>query len=217
VGAYGLGFDGPVTAVATLFGADGIAILAAEPEKARRLLDKLVEDVLIRNRALANRFGEWKKADWGWLADDSIQLISSEMYRDLVLPVHARWYDAMATGTVADGRRSIHLCGDATRHFPLLNKKLGVTSFDTGFPVNFGSLRQTLGPDVEISGGPAVMILLEGTPDACALETRRILESGIMYGGRFILREANNLPPCVPLANLEAVYDTCRDCGKYFR
>jgi uroporphyrinogen-III decarboxylase len=215
VAPFIMGFDGPVTAVASLFGSDGIAILAAEPVKARRLLEKIVDDVVIRNRALTDRLKDWKKGDWGWAADDSIQLISAEMYRDLVLPVHARWYDAVATGSAADGRRSIHLCGDATRHFPVLNKDLGVTVFDTGFPVDFGWLRETLGPKVEIMGGPTVMLLREGTPEACARETRRILESGIMRGGRFILREGNNLPPCVPLANMEAVYAACREYGRY--
>jgi len=215
VAPFGLGFDGPVTAVATLFGADGMAILAAEPVKARRLMEKIVDDVLVRNRALADRNDGWKKGDWGWAADDSIQLISADMYRSLVLPVHARWYDAIATGSAADGRRSIHLCGDATRHFPILHKELGVTRFDTGFPVDFGALRQALGPDVEIAGGPPVMVLREGTPDTCAREARRILESGIMRGGRFILREGNNLPPCVPLANLQAVYTACQEYGRY--
>lgn len=215
VGAYNLGFDGPVTAVATLFGADGLAILAAEPEKARVLLDKIVDDVLIRNRVLADQTGGWKKTDWTWFADDSIQLISSEMYRELVLPVHARYYDATNSRSAAAGQRCIHLCGDATRHFPVINKELGVTSFDTGFPVDFGQLRQTLGPAVEIAGGPSIMILREGTPDSCAREARRILESGIMQGGRFTLREGNNLPPCVPMANLEAVYNTCREFGNY--
>ena len=90
-----------------------------------------------------------------------------------------------------------------------------MTSFDTGFPVDFGALRQVLGPAVEIMGGPTVMTLKEGDPEACAGEARRILESGVMKGGRFILREANNLPPCVPLANLEAVYQACRAYGGY--
>jgi uroporphyrinogen-III decarboxylase len=215
VGPFSLSFDGPVTAVATLFGADGIAILAAEPEKARRLLDKISEDVLNRNRILADLSGGWKKSTWSGFADDSIQLISSEMYRALVLPVHARWYDATSLASVVGGRRSIHLCGDATRHFPVINKELGVTSFDSGFPVDFGKLRQAIGPAVEIKGGPPVMILREGTPAACARETRRILESGIMSGGRFILREGNNLPPCVPVANLEAVYAACQEYGQY--
>jgi uroporphyrinogen-III decarboxylase len=215
VAPFNVGFDGPVTAVATLFGADGMAILAGEPDKARRLLDKIVDATLVRNRALAALGNGWKKADWGSAADDSIQLISLDMYRDLVLPSHARWYQATSTGTVADGRRSIHLCGDATRHFPVLNRELGVTSFDTGFPMDFGALRRTLGPAVEILGGPTVMTLCDGSPDDCARETRRILQSGIMEGGRFVLREGNNLPPRVPLANLEAVYATCLEYGRY--
>lgn len=215
VAPFALGFDGPVTAVATLFGADGLTVLAAEPGKARRLLMKIVDEALRRNQVLAGLANGWKKAEWGWLADDSIQLISTEMYRELVLPAHARWYEAVSTGTVAEGRRSIHLCGDATRHFPLLRNELGVTSFDTGFPVDFGALRRTLGPDVEIMGGPTVMLLRDGSPDDCARETRRILQSGVMSGGRFILREGNNLPPCVPLPNLESVYRTCLEFGRY--
>ncbi len=215
VAPFGLGFDGPVTAVATLFGADGMAILAAEPVKAKRLLEKIVDAALVRNRALAELGDGWKKAEWGWAADDSIQLIGVDMYRDLVLPSHARWYEAISTGSAADGRRSIHLCGDATRHFPVLQRDLGITSFDTGFPVDFGALRRMLGPAAEVLGGPTVMKLRDGSPEECAHETRRILQSGIMDGGRFILREGNNLPPRVPLANLEAVYATCLEHGRY--
>jgi len=215
VAPFSIGFDGPVTAVATLFGADGMAILAAEPEKAQRLLVKIVDDVLIRNHVLADRNEGWKKVNESGTADDSIQLISSEMYRELVLPVHSRWFEATTTALAAGGRRSIHLCGDASRHFPVIQQELGVSSFDTGFPVDFGGLRKTLGPSVQILGGPTVMILREGSPDACARETRRILETGIMQGGRFILREGNNLPPCVPMANLDAVYAACREFGNY--
>ena len=36
-----------------------------------------------------------------------------------------------------------------------------------------------------------------------------------MTGGRFILREANNLPPCCPEANLAAMYQACLDFGRY--
>ena len=37
----------------------------------------------------------------------------------------------------------------------------------------------------------------------------------IMEGGRFILQEANNLPPRCPLSNLAAVYETCLEDGRY--
>jgi len=48
-----------------------------------------------------------------------------------------------------------------------------------------------------------------------AAETRRILSSGVMEGGKFILKEANNLAPRTPMANLQAMYDVCRTDGVY--
>jgi uroporphyrinogen-III decarboxylase len=60
-----------------------------------------------------------------------------------------------------------------------------------------------------------VELLANGTPEACAAAARKILQSGVMAGGRFILQEGNNLPPNVPLANLRAVYETCLEYGQY--
>jgi hypothetical protein len=36
-----------------------------------------------------------------------------------------------------------------------------------------------------------------------------------MEGGRFVLKEANNLPPRCPEANLVAMYQACLDHGNY--
>ena len=149
--------------------------------------------------------------DGGWFADDSIQLISTDMYRRQVLPWH-RLY--LAQWSVA-GPHAIHLCGDAARHFPTIRDELRVMSFDTGFPVDHGALRKALGPDVEILGGPEVALLLRGSPQDIYERTRGILQSGVMAGGRFVLREANNLPPGCPQANLEAMYRAALDFGWY--
>jgi len=105
------------------------------------------------------------------------------------------------------------LCGDATRHFRTIHDVLNVRSFDTGFPIDFEGVRRGLGPDVEILGGPTVMFLAEASPTGVAEEVRRILSIGIAKGGRFILREANNLPPGIPLENLDAMYDAVRCFG----
>jgi len=209
------GFDGPLTVATDLFGTDLFLFLAMEPEKSQRLLQTIAQACLTRNQALARLFNHPVRTESAYLADDSIQLISPAMYEELVMPVHAFWYDQSSTSTVANRRRSIHLCGDATRHFPLIAKHLGVSAFDTGFPVDHGALRRALGPAVEISGGPRVAILERGTPVACAAATRDILGSGIKTGRRFILQEANNLPPCVPLVNLAAVYETCLEYGSH--
>ena len=209
------GFYGPLTEATDLFGTDLFLFLAAEPEKSRQLLQTIAQACLTRNQALACLFNQPVRPESAYLADDSIQLISTAMYEELVMPVHAFWYDQSSTSTVANRRRSIHLCGDTTRHFPLIAQRLGVSAFDTGFPVDHGALRQALGPAVEISGGPRVAVLERGTPAACAAATREILCSGIKTGRRFILQEANNLPPRVPLVNLESVYETCLEYGGY--
>jgi uroporphyrinogen-III decarboxylase len=176
---------------------------------------KITRDAVARNRALGNLAGGWKKAERGTLADDSIQLISPRQYREVVMPAHALWYDEMSLARPEDRRRSMHLCGDATRHFKTLRDELGVDSFDTGFPVDHGALRKELGPDVEILGGPNVDVLLRRTPNECAEATRAILQSGVTEGGRFVLREGNNLPPRCPQENLRAVYKTCLAHGRY--
>jgi uroporphyrinogen-III decarboxylase len=104
----------------------------------------------------------------------------------------------------------IHACGDATRHFRTLRDKLGVYEFDTGFPIDWGELRRELGPEVTIWGGPSIMVLKDGRPEEVQAEASRILNSGICAGGRFVLREGNNLAPGTPLANLAAMYETAR-------
>jgi uroporphyrinogen-III decarboxylase len=143
-------------------------------------------------------------------ADDSVVLISTDMYRRHVLPHHRRLCDAMATA----GPRSIHLCGDATRHFVTLRDELNVREFDTGFPVDFGRLRRDLGPEVRILGGPRAELLRSASPSEVHQEVRRILTTGVLDGGLFVLREGNNLAPLTPLANTEVLYRAGRDFGR---
>jgi len=130
-----------------------------------------------------------------------------------VLPYHRRLIATFGP----EGPNSIHLCGDATRHFKTIRDELKVTSFDTGFPVDHGALRRELGPDVTIQGGPHVELLRTGTPRAVRAEAKRILQSGAMAGGKFILREANNLAPLTPVANVAALYAACKEFGRYSR
>ncbi len=210
-----LGFDGPLTVATIVFGTDIYPFMAAEPEKARELLLFITRACIERNRQLNTLACLPEKSEAGGLADDSIQLISGSMYEEVVLPAHELWYSETSTSTRETKNRGIHLCGDATRHFRMLKEKLGIYAFDTGFPVDHGWLRSVLGPDVTISGGPQVDIMCNGTATECYDVTRDILQSDVMEGGRFSLREGNNLPPCVPIENLQAVYRACLDHGWY--
>jgi len=208
----GLGTDGPVTIACNVRGATQfLTDLLCDPGYAIQLLDFLTESAIVRIQAYRKHLGLPLKTE-GWMfADDSIQLISTDMYEELVFPFHKRLMDAFSEG----GPNSIHLCGDATRHFPFLKARLNIRSFDTGFPVDFAWLRKTLGPDVEFQGGPSVPFLMEASPQEVEAEVQRILSSGIMEGGRFVLREGNNLAPGVPMENLWAMYDAVHAWGRY--
>jgi len=89
-----------------------------------------------------------------------------------------------------------------------------VVSFDTGYPVDFGALRRDLGPEVLISGGPRVALFVEDEPKPVVDEVQRILASGILEGGRFILQEGNNLPPRTRLDICEAFYEAGKRFGR---
>lgn len=206
-----LGTDGPLTVACNVRGAGEFLTDMIEDEAyADRLLDFVTRAVIERRRA----FREYWDKDMAMpasCADDSCALISEPMYRQRILRHHRRIYES---GDPV-GVRSMHMCGDATHLFPTLTSELRVRSFDTGFPVNHGKLRRELGDNVEIFGGPEVALLLSGTPDEVFTRTRDILQSGVMKGGRFILREGNNLPPCCPLTNLQALYEACLAYGRY--
>jgi hypothetical protein len=206
-----LGTDGPLTTATNLRGTELYSDFYTDPVYVHQLLDFITEGTIARIQAQRRFFGLPEKAETWAYADDAVQMLSSEMVREFVIPVHRKLKEALTTAS----RISIHLCGNSTRHFKLLRDELGTYSFDTGFPVDFAWLRRELGPEVEIIGGPRVTLLHDGTPEDVVAETSRILGSGIMEGGRFILREANDLAPGTPLDNLAAMYHTARIHGRY--
>lgn len=216
----GEGTDGPFDVAYKLRGAAEVCLdMYEDPKYYHDLMSFITENIIRRMKAIR----QWRWArnpddpNKGKLkgpysfADDAIAMISTRDYEQFVFPYHKRLFDEFSDGSPA----SIHLCGDATRHFKFLRDHLNVQSFDTGFPVDFGKMRQELGPNVQINGGPTIMLLKDGKPEQIRKEVKRICESGIMEGGRFVLREANNLAPCTPIENIEAMYAAGKLYGRY--
>ena len=129
-------------------------------------------------------------------ADDSIAMLSTEQFKEFILPYTERLFNEFHDGNGCN----IHLCGNATHHFKFLADTFNVKAFNTGFPVDHGWLRKQLGPEIQIDGGPTIMLV-------------RICESGVMEGGRFVLIAANNLAPCTPVENIRALYDAGKKYG----
>jgi hypothetical protein len=219
---FGTGHDGPLTVATSLRGQELYLDFYTDPEYVRQLLDFIVEGTVARVKAHLRFFGLPECSDaWGSpdlaradrieFADDAVQMISTDMLSDFVLPAHKKLKLQLTTAE----RIGIHLCGNASRHFKRLRDELGAFSFDTGFPIDFAWVRQELGPQVQILGGPTVPLLLSGTPEEVSAETDRILKSGIMQGGRFVLRDGNALAPGTPLSNLAALYQAAQEGGVY--
>lgn len=212
VSPTGLGTDGPLTVAASVRGATEICLdMYEDPDYVHGLLRFITDATIARIKAMRAEMGhEMKPKCWGF-ADDSIELLSVDTYREFVLPYHQMLLSELA----GEGPHSIHLCGKVDRLMPVLKRELNLNVWDAGFPVDYGRMRRELGPEFQIATGPQVSMLLHGSPEEIDSECGRILGSGITDGGRFILREANNLSPRTPVENVRAMYEAARKYGKY--
>lgn len=216
----GEGTDGPLDLAYKLRGADNLLVDMLVDEKYFHDLMGYVTENLIR-RMKSMRSIRWQKFPdspdknvWKqpyFYADDAIALLSVDQYEQFVLPYHRRLFEEFSDGSPA----GVHLCGDATRLFKSIKDNLNVQMFDTGFPVDHGALRRELGPEVKIYGGPTVMTLKYGNSDQIEAEVRRICESGVMEGGKFVMIAANNMAPKTPVENIKSLYEATRKYGRY--
>ncbi|MFH1074837.1 MAG: uroporphyrinogen decarboxylase family protein, partial [Candidatus Firestonebacteria bacterium] len=191
----GMGTDGVMTTALNLRGVELLTDFYEDPEYVKKLFAYITEATIKRIKAFREYLNIPEKSKGIWFADDSIANISADMYKEFVMPYHKKLIAELSEG----GPSTIHLCGDATRHFKTIRDELNVNQFDTGFPVDFGRLRKELGRDVVIYGGPNINLLLRADIPAIVTETKRILQSGITEGGKFVIREGNNLAPCTPM------------------
>jgi hypothetical protein len=203
------GTDGPLTVANGLRGTQLFEDMFNDEAYYHRLMDFITGAIIARIRAWREYLGLDIRPRCGYFADDAIQFLSLNTYREKVLPYHRR----LMTELYGSGPHNVHLCGNVQRHFPTLVRELHIGSFDTGFPLDFVTLRDQVGEEVEIQGGVPVGDLVSANPRAVYERSREILQSGILRGGRFIFKEANDLPPCVPLENMQAMYKAVHDFG----
>ncbi len=205
------GTDGPFTIACNLRGTMQLCLdLYEDPEYAHRLLSFVTDGIIARCKAWMNLTGQsYPRENWGF-ADDSVQLLSEQTYREFVLPYHRRLIQEFAQGPV-----SIHLCGQVAHLLPILKDDLNIMGFDTGFPVDLGELRRMLGPEVLLRGNVHPEVLRQGPPAKIEDAVRRVLTSGAMLGGRLILCEGNNVAPGTPVENFAIMYQTAQKYGRY--
>ena len=155
---YPVGTDGPFTVAIGVRGTELLEDMLLDKDYYHRLMDFIVEAIIQHVRAWRAYLGVELKPVRVNFADDDIQYLSLRQYQELVLPYHRRLMAAL----YGPGPHAMHLCGNVQRHLPTIAKELNVKSFDTGFPLDFSTLRDEVGEDVEIQGGVPVAELQRG-------------------------------------------------------
>jgi hypothetical protein len=208
-----MGTDGPFTVGCCLMGATDLCLaLYEEPEFARDFLGYITDATIARIKYFRRLYVESEKSENFSFADDSISLLSVNDYREHILPFHKKLVRELS---YKGDRNGMHLCGNATHLFKTMVDELKISNFDTGFPVRFGELLRELGPDIGISGGVHVDILLRGDVGEIRAETKRILEEVQPLTRKFTIKEANNLSPRTKPESLLAMYNAVKEYGRY--
>lgn len=139
--------------------------------------------------------------------DDSLQLISAEVYERHVLPYHERLCSAMATGG-----RSIHLCGRASQHYSALRHKLNITALDgPGTFVDHGHYLRELGPDLTLAAQTDHSVLAKGSESEIDSMMKQMLTPEAKMPGRFSIM--GFLTQDTPVRNTQICYQSGRKYG----
>ncbi len=206
------GTDGMFTLACALRGATEVCLDMYEDERYYHdLMDFVLRAVTARTVAWKEFLGQPLRPQSLGFADDSIELLSPDTYRRLVLPYHQRYFEQFSAG----GPNSIHLCGRASQHFKTLRDELNIQAFDTGFPTDLAACRRELGPGVQLRGNIHPELLRQGPPEAIRQAVKSLLQSGVKEGGRFILCEGNNVAPHTPVENMRVMYEAGREYGEH--
>jgi len=195
-----------------LYRNDGfLMLLAAEPRRAHRFLDKLVEFHLANLERYLGLVGEF--IDIVLFGDDlGMQTgpqISPAMYREFFKPRHAAMWQRAKE--LADVKVMLHSCGDIGALLPDLIE----AGLDAVNPVQITCpgmeprrLKAEFGRDITFWGGGCDTreVLPRGTPQEVADHVRRQIEI-LAPGGGFVFQQVHNILADVPPENVIAMLD----------
>lgn len=220
---YGLGIDGPwglYEICSSLMGvADYLMALISEPDLARQIAEKVLENYLIP-------FYDLLLADTApyvqvvGISDDlgsqTGMIFSPKMYRELFKPLHKQLVAHIHA--ISDAKVYMHSDGSIYPVIPDLIE-IGVEGLN---PVQYDArnmdlaqLKQEFGQDLGFFGGVVENNVLSfGSPD----EVRWIAEKNVAIlkpGGGFLFAPIHNISQETPPGNIVALYQVGQECGLY--
>ena len=193
--------------------------MALRPDFARELLERIAEEC----KALMGRFlaelGD--NVDIIKIGDDlgtqESLMISPQMYRDLLMPIHADFIDFIKARTSA--KIFFHSCGDV---FPLIEDfiDIGVDILNpiqtsSGKMSNLAALKKRFGRNIVFCGGiDSHRVLPYGSVEEVRQEVRRVIDL-LGPGGGTMIGAVHTVMNDVPPENILAMVDAVEEFGHY--
>ncbi len=186
-------------------------LLAAEPQRAHRFLDKLVEIHLANLERFLGAIGE--HIDIILFGDDlgmqTGPMMSPQMYCEFFKPRHTLLWNRAKE--LADAKVMLHCCGGVRELLPHLIE----AGLDAINPVQIScagmdaaELKAEFGRDITFWGGGCDTrdILPNGTPEQIREHVKRQIEI-LKSGGGFVFQQVHNILANVPSENIVAMFD----------
>jgi uroporphyrinogen decarboxylase len=196
---------------------DGYMDLAADPSRARRLMERILEVKLAYWAALLPQLDGI--VDVVGEADDlggqDRTLFSPATYRTLVKPLHRELFTFLHAHT--DAKVFFHTCGAVRELIPDLIE-IGVDALNpvqvSAAGMETASLKRDFGRDLVFWGGgvDTQRVLGVGTPIEVSAEVRRRI-GDLAPGGGFVFAAVHNVQPNVPPENVLAMREAVRHSG----
>lgn len=191
--------QGPFRHAAMLRGVENLMRdLFKNRENARKLMEIATDSLIVWGVAVVQA-----GADIVWLPDPvaSGDAVSPRVYEDWVLPYTQRVVSALKKTGV---KVLMHICGDTSDRLKTL-AATGVDGLSLDTKVDFGSARETLGPEYLLMGNvdPTDPLTL-GRPETVYKESRKVIEQAGKEG-HFFLSSGCVIPAEAPLENMEAM------------
>jgi len=190
-------------------------LLAAEPQRAHRFLDKLVEIHLTNLERFLRAVGEY--IDIILFGDDlgmqTGPLISPQMYREFFKPRHKLLWNRAKE--LADVKVMLHCCGGVRE----LMRDLIEAGLDAINPVQIictgmdaTELKAEFGKDITFWGGGCDTrdLLPNDTPDQIVKHVKEQVKI-LGPGGGFVFQQVHNILANVPPENIVAMFDAVND------
>jgi MtaA/CmuA family methyltransferase len=138
-------------------------------------------------------------ADTIGIGDAIASQISPDIYESLIQPREKKLVEAIQN---AGAWAKLHICGNSTHLLPGI-ADLGVDVLDIDYMVNIKKVRQTVGPEVTLTGNfDPVGLIKNGSPQAIRDTVRKVYDD---VGNPYMVNAGCEIPSGTPTENLKAL------------